>query len=31
LAPRHEPVGTGWTACVQAELNSVIGKPLGTA
>jgi hypothetical protein len=29
-APRHEPVGTGWTACVQAELNSVIGKPLGT-
>jgi len=30
LAPRHEPVGTGWTACVQAELNSVIGKPLGT-
>ena len=30
-APRHEPVGTGWSACVQAELNSVIGKPLGTA
>jgi hypothetical protein len=29
-APRHEPVGTAWTACVQAELNSVIGKPLGT-
>lgn len=29
-APRHEPVGTAWTACVKAELNSVIGKPLGT-
>jgi hypothetical protein len=29
-APRHEPVGSAWTACVQAELNSVIGKPLGT-
>jgi hypothetical protein len=28
--PRHEPVGTAWTACVKAELNSVIGKPLGT-
>lgn len=22
--------GPGWTACVRAELNSVIGKPLGT-
>jgi hypothetical protein len=28
--PRHEPVGTAWTACVKAELSSVIGKPLGT-
>ena len=28
--PRHEPAGPGWTACVRAELNSVIGKPLGT-
>src|SRR6266705_3037449 len=29
-APRDEPVGPAWTACVKAELNSVIGKPLGT-
>lgn len=29
-APRHEPAGTNWTACVRADLNSVIGKPLGT-
>lgn len=29
-APLHDPGGTGWTACVQAELTSVIGKPLGT-
>ena len=28
--PRHEPAGTNWTACVQADLNSVTGKPLGT-
>jgi hypothetical protein len=28
--PRHEPAGANWTACVRAELNSVIGKPLGT-
>ena len=28
--PRREPVGQGWTACVRADLNSVIGKPLGT-
>lgn len=28
--PRHEPAGVNWTACVRAELNSVIGKPLGT-
>jgi hypothetical protein len=26
--PRREPVGTAWTACVRAELNSVTGKPL---
>ena len=29
-APRHEPVGTAWTACVKADLTSVTGKPLGT-
>jgi hypothetical protein len=29
-APRREPTGNGWTACVKAELNSVVGKPLGT-
>jgi hypothetical protein len=29
-APLHDPSGTGWTACVRAELTSVIGKPLGT-
>jgi len=28
--PRREPVGIAWTACVRAELDSVIGKPLGT-
>ena len=28
--PRREPAGTDWTACVRADLNSVIGKPLGT-
>ena len=28
--PRHRPDGSGWTACVRAELISVIGKPLGT-
>ena len=28
-APLHDPRGTGWTACVRAELTSVIGKPLG--
>jgi len=27
-APRREPVGSGWTACVSADLNSVMGKPL---
>src|SRR5215218_1982213 len=29
-APRPELRGTGWTACVRAELVSVTGKPLGT-
>ena len=29
-APRHEPVGAALSACVKAELNSVMGKPLGT-
>lgn len=28
--PRREPTGLNWTACVRADLNSVIGKPLGT-
>src|SRR5262245_19453743 len=28
-APRHEPAGTIWTACVKADLSSVVGKPLG--
>jgi hypothetical protein len=28
--PHHEPQGTGWTACVRAELTSVMGQPLGT-
>jgi hypothetical protein len=28
--PRHEPSGMNWTACVMADLNSVMGKPLGT-
>ena len=27
--PLHEPNGPGWTACVQAELDSVMGRPLG--
>jgi hypothetical protein len=30
-APRHEPRGSDWIACVRAELTSVNGKPLGTA
>ena len=29
-APLHDPRGPGWTACVRAEVTSVIGKPLGT-
>ena len=28
--PRRELNGPGWTACIKAELTSVIGKPLGT-
>jgi hypothetical protein len=29
-APLHDPRGPGWTACVRAELTSVVGKPIGT-
>lgn len=28
--PRRNLQGPGWTACVKAEVVSVIGKPLGT-
>jgi hypothetical protein len=28
--PRREPSGLNWTACVKADLNSVMGKPLGS-
>jgi hypothetical protein len=28
--PHYEPYGSGWSACVRAELTSVMGKPLGT-
>ena len=28
--PRHNLRGPGWTACVKAEVVSVIGRPLGT-
>lgn len=28
--PHHEPNGPGWTACVRAELTSVMGGPLGS-
>lgn len=28
--PRREAGGSGWTACVKAELTSATGKPLGT-
>jgi hypothetical protein len=28
--PLHEPRGSGWTACVRAELTSATGQPLGT-
>jgi hypothetical protein len=27
---RGEPRGPGWTACVRAELDSAMGRPLGT-
>ena len=31
VSPPHRDLhGSGWTACVRAELTSVIGKPLGT-
>jgi len=29
-APRRQPNGRGWTACIKAELTSVTGRPLGT-
>jgi hypothetical protein len=29
-SPRRDLRGPGWTACVRAELTSVMGKPLGT-
>jgi hypothetical protein len=28
--PLHEAQGSGWTACVTAELTSVMGTPLGS-
>jgi hypothetical protein len=28
--PRQDVRGSGWTACVRADLTSVTGKPLGT-
>jgi hypothetical protein len=28
--PLHEPSGSGWTACVSAELTSATGRPLGS-
>jgi hypothetical protein len=28
--PHREVQGPGWSACVRAELTSVMGKPLGT-
>jgi hypothetical protein len=28
--PRRQPNGPGWSACVKAEVNSVIGRSLGT-
>jgi hypothetical protein len=28
--PLHDPRGLGWTACVRAELTSVMGQALGT-
>jgi hypothetical protein len=29
-APRRQPNGPGWTACIRAELTSVTGRSLGT-
>ena len=29
-APRRQPNGPGWTACIKAELTSVTGRSLGT-
>lgn len=28
--PHREPVGQGWNACVKADFNSVMGRPLGS-
>src|SRR5271154_2925345 len=28
--PLHDPRGPGWNACVRAEVNSALGKPMGT-
>lgn len=28
--PRREPNGHAWTACIKAEVNSVVGRSLGT-
>jgi hypothetical protein len=28
--PHREPRGSSWTACVQAEITSATGQPLGT-
>jgi hypothetical protein len=28
-APHHEVRGTGWSACVRAEVISATGKPIG--
>jgi hypothetical protein len=28
--PLHEAQGSGWAACVRAELTSATGQPLGT-
>jgi hypothetical protein len=28
--PRHDIMGSDWTACVRAELTSAMGKSLGT-
>ena len=29
-SPHHVARGTGWTACVRAEVNAANGKPMGT-